>query len=88
MKRIAIAASLLLVACSSNHNLSPAEQNNAELGAREYSQAATADFVNCSGIDSNGDGYVTCTMKDKTNGKLIEIVCAFGDGAKGCKLKA
>lgn len=47
--------------------------------------------VNCAAIDSDGDGYVSCTVanKEQSGTKLISIQCASamtGCMNEGCKL--
>ena len=77
------ATALLMAACVVT--LSQGQQQTAELGAVRYASASNADFVSCSGQDSNSDGYTTCTMKDRASQKLTEMVCSYD--AVGCKLK-
>ena len=89
MKRMMLVATaaLALAGCQGDpHNLDAAERSTAELGALKYGQAAGLGFVSVSGLDSDGDGYVTTTFKDP-GGRLISAVCSYRDGAAGCKTK-
>ena len=85
MKKVAVLvlATLMLAACT--HELTPQESMVAENGALKYATAAGGSFVSCSGLDSNNDSYVTCSIKD-ANQQMSEIVCSYGS-TPGCKLK-
>lgn len=72
-----------LAACQ--HALTSAESQAVELGAVKYAMAANATFVSCSGIDSDGDSYVTCTIKDTVTASIKEVACSYD--SPGCKQK-
>lgn len=85
---IALVAALSLAACSGGpYQLTQGEQNSAQLGARQFSQNFGAEFVGCSASDSDKDGYVTCTGKDKASGAPDSFLCSYKDNAVGCKPK-
>ena len=86
-------AVLALAACGGPTTLKPDQQQAAELGARQYAERAGADFVACSGQDSDKDGYVSCSIKSRANpGAMSEILCSYKNGgaamSAGCKRKA
>jgi hypothetical protein len=90
MHRLIVAASAAcaLAACSAGpHNLTQAEQQTAELGGIKFTQALGQDFLGCSGIDSEPDGYVTCSSKNRETAAVSQIVCSYQSGAAGCKMK-
>lgn len=89
MKRFVTALALVpllaLTACGP-YQLSGDERERAELGARERAERSGSDYVGCSGQDSDKDGYVTCTIKDRASPKAEhEIACAYK--SRGCKSK-
>jgi hypothetical protein len=47
--------------------------------------ATGGSVIDCGGIDSDNDGYVSCSTKSDTN-TIIEIECSYTKGA-GCKIK-
>lgn len=49
-----------------------------------YTQQAGLIPISCVGQDSDNNGYVSCSAKDKS-GNLISIECAYGFFASGCK---
>lgn len=65
----------------------------AEKSAAEYAQkvkGATGD-ISCTQKDSDGDGYVTCTIfmaegEDRSVECGAQARCWFGDCARGCKI--
>lgn len=75
---------LALVACDSSYDLNETERGQTELGAREFAEKTNGKFVSCSGKDSDGDEYVTCTVTDPA-GATKELLCGFK--ARGCKGK-
>ena len=91
MKRTTLAVLALvltssLAACGP-YQLSEQERSVTELGAREIADRSQADFVGCSGQDSDKDGYVTCTIKDRVSPHAEhELLCAYK--SRGCKRKA
>ena len=72
-----------LTACGGPYQLTQQESGTAELGAVKYSQNANAKFLSCSGLDSDQDGYVTCTV-DKA-GVEESLACSYQ--SQGCKQK-
>lgn len=90
MKKLALLFALTagLAACGEKqHDLTEAERQTAELGARQYA-GTTADLVGVSGLDSNNDGYVTATIRNRAApNATTEIVCSYRKGSTGCKLK-
>jgi hypothetical protein len=79
-------AALMLAACGPKpYNLTADEQSTAELGARDFADNLNAEFIGCSGQDSDGDDYVTCTVS--RGSQMQEIVCSYADNARGCKIK-
>ncbi|MFY9293296.1 MAG: hypothetical protein WAP03_21745 [Methylorubrum rhodinum] len=87
MKRILTLAAVLSLAACGPYQLNDQERSTAELGAREIADRSQADFVGCSGQDSDKDGYVTCTIKDRSSPKAEhELACAYA--SRGCKRKA
>jgi len=90
MKRIALAALAAVLATSLGacgpYQLSEQERTTSELGAREIADRSQAEFVGCSGQDSDKDGYVTCTIKDRASPRAEhELACAYK--SRGCKRK-
>jgi len=76
-----------LAACERTHDLSPQEQQTAELGARGFADRAASTYVGCSGRDSDNDGYVTCSiMANAPPRATSEILCSYR-GTPGCKSK-
>jgi hypothetical protein len=74
---------VVLAACG-EHELTPQEHDTAELGAVKYSQAAGGKFMSCSGMDSDGDYYVTCTIAG-LSGAPEPLLCSYK--SQGCKQK-
>jgi hypothetical protein len=64
MKKFVFLAPILLSACDNSYTLTQAEQQTAQLGAMQYATADNAKFVSCSGLDSNSDNYVTCSISE------------------------
>lgn len=91
MKRSYLAKLALVVALTSTlaacgpYSLDQNEKRTAETGGLRYSQAANLDFVSCSGQDSDRDGYVTCTAKDRKSQQMTQLVCSYR--SEGCKSK-
>ena len=78
MKRILTLAAVLSLAACGPHQLTENERTTAELGAREIADRSQSDFVGCSGQDSEKDGYVTCTIKDRAAPRAEhEVACAY-----------
>lgn len=85
----AVGLTLLLAGCK--HELSSDERGVAEHGALMYANSTGAKFGSCSGLDSDGDGYVTCSVdyppsQAGARSENREIVCSYG-GSPGCKTK-
>lgn len=74
-------------------NVSGASHQDAERSAREYAKALNIEYdgLVCAGIDSDGDGYVSCTISKK-DGHLLGIECAgamtINSGCRIPKLRA
>lgn len=86
MKKYLLLAGTVMLAACGPYQLSATERDTTELGALQYANSLSGKFVSCSGQDSDGDSYVTCTISDK-DGKPQEILCSYGAGAAGCKMK-
>jgi hypothetical protein len=69
------------IGCDSSYMLNDAERATAELGARDFAERSGARYISCSGQDSDGDDYVTCSTS--TN----ELACSYIESARGCKVK-
>ena len=69
-------------------NVDGTSQREAEKGARAFAKELGVQIsgLSCAGTDSDGDGYVSCTIA-KTDGSLLAIECA---GAltmnRGCRV--
>jgi hypothetical protein len=56
--------------------------------AQLTSYAASADMkaISCTGQDSDGDGYISCTAKQNNDtGSIVALECGYGWNT-GCKL--
>jgi hypothetical protein len=82
---LAIGVGLSLAACEP-YQLSRPEQNTAEIGARQYAERLGYQFIGCSGQDSDGDSYVTCSLSNKSNNP-VPLLCSYANSSAGCKLK-
>jgi hypothetical protein len=75
-----------LVACG--NSISSSAKAIADNGGTAFSINAGGKFLGCSGEDSDGDGYVSCTMQPAVaNGVTpppVEILCGYKTA--GCKL--
>lgn len=71
---LAVATLLTLTACP---NLTGRHKSVAEEEAKEWAAELNleVDAVTCREKDTDGDGYVSCTIKTK-DGKLLERECA------------
>jgi hypothetical protein len=88
VKKILLGLSVLLLsACGGPYNLDSDESTTAELGARDYADKSQADFLGCSGIDSEPDGYVTCEIRDRQTRISQKLTCSYRNKARGCKSK-
>jgi hypothetical protein len=85
MLGFALLATASLSACGSEYQLETQEQKMAEFGALKYASAEGGKFTSCSGQDSDGDSYVTCTIKDGQN-VTVELLCSYK--TEGCKRKS
>jgi hypothetical protein len=75
---LSLTALTTLTACK--HTLSRDEKMVAENGAMRFAASADLHFISCSGVDSDGDEYVTCETEEKG------LLCGYErDG--GCKVK-
>jgi len=84
VKNLIILLPLALAACDNSYDLTEQERAQTELGAREFAEKTNGKFVSCSGKDSDGDDYVTCTVTDPA-GTTKELLCGFK--SRGCKGK-
>lgn len=66
------------------YQLSGSETSVTQNGARDYAERAGGKFLSCSGQDSDGDSYVTCTIQNKS-GADEALLCSYK--AQGCKPK-
>ena len=73
-----------LVACGP-YSLTSSERDAAELGALKYATASGGKFISCSGQDSDGDKYVTCTITNQA-GASEALLCSYL--SPGCKAKS
>lgn len=81
----ALVLALGLAACGP-YQLSAEERQTAELGARDRADRSQADYVGCSGQDSDKDGYVTCSTKSRIAPHAeSEMLCSYR--SRGCKAK-
>jgi hypothetical protein len=85
----ALAVAMLSLASCGAYTLNSSEQLLAEAGARDYAERTDGKFVTCSGQDSDGDQYVTCSVETKatsTNPKgQDDLLCSYK--SRGCKRK-
>ena len=51
-----------------------------------FAQASDLKLIDCSGIDSDGNNYVTCSFKDKVKQTVVKAECSYNPGG-GCKYK-
>lgn len=85
---LAAAALALSVTACGAYQLTAEERQSAELGARDTADRSQADYVGCSGSDSDRDGYVTCSIKSRANpGTQTDLLCSYASGSRGCKRK-
>lgn len=88
MTNRALLAALLALAACGPYQLSDAERQTAELGARDIADRSQADFIGCSGQDSDKDGYVTCSVRGRAAPQAVsELACSYKAGSRGCKRK-
>ena len=82
-----VSFALALGACSKEHDLSRDQLDTANNGGLAYANGQGKRFLQCSGLDSNKDGYVTCSMKDENHKDQAptEFVCSYK--SVGCKAK-
>lgn len=91
MKKFALVLALTipLIACGA-YQLDDQERMITELGAQDYAGRSGGKFVSCSGQDSDGDNYVTCTIQTATQGNTPgseqELLCSYS--SRGCKRKS
>lgn len=91
MRRTLYFLTIVAVAAACNSNKIPPED-----AAKSYLEALKIPYtgVSCTSVDTDNDGYVTCTVSqpvsDKNAGKpeLMMLNCAaLGANAGGCKPK-
>lgn len=86
--KLAIIAALSagLVACG--NNISASAKAIADQGGQGFATNMGGKFLSCSGEDSDGDGYVSCTVQpaavNGTPQPAVEILCGYKTA--GCKL--
>lgn len=74
-----------LAACGDGaYQLTSTEVSVAQNGARDFADRAGGKFLSCSGQDSNGDSYVTCSVTSSA-GAEEELLCSYK--SQGCKRK-
>ncbi|GAB1538034.1 hypothetical protein NUACC21_06900 [Scytonema sp. NUACC21] len=75
---------LCLLGCS----LTPQQiQANALSQAEKYAQKSKLTVVDCSGQDSDSNGYVTCSFKDLQTQTMSSAECAYDFRVGvGCKV--
>lgn len=67
-------STILIAACNltgANHR---AAEQNGKAWAEHASTAIETKFISCNGIDSDGDGYLSCTFA--VNGAIQTFECA------------
>lgn len=82
MKHLRFAISVVVVvACTDRRNTVPPEQSSQkfadDLGLKVQGKP------NCTGIDTDNDGYVTCTL-NTGDGRITSIQCAAVNDGDGC----
>lgn len=83
---IAILGGIAFKAC--NGNFGHRDQNEATSNANRFIQemGMEVERVSCVGVDSDGDGYVSCTFKMK-DGTMQPYECAgWSWSGEGCKV--
>ena len=80
-------AGFVLAGCDNSVTLDNNQMKTVKLAGMEYAGNSGSDFVGCSGLDSDGDGYVTCTMKNRTTSVVSAMLCSYKGDAGGCKNK-
>lgn len=89
MKKLLLLATLSLVAvgvAACSHELDQNQQNTAKLGALEFA-GPNYQFISVSSLDSDGDGYVTATLRHVKTGENMQILCGYKSAGAGCKPK-
>lgn len=82
---VAVTAIFSLTACGDGSiTLTPDQQIKADNGGLHYAKDLGGAFIQCSGLDSNANKYVTCSIK-MPDGAVKEIECAYD--SIGCKQK-
>ena len=88
---ISVAILAIFLASCGAYQLSANESLLAEAGARDYAERSNAKFISCSGTDSDGDTYVTCTINESAVGTQAtpaqdsSLLCSYK--SRGCKKK-
>ena len=86
MRNWSFSISLLLCILSLSGCTSAKEgRSNAIGNAKALASATGGSVIDCSGIDSDMDHYVTCSIKSSKN-EIIEIQCSDLSEA-GCKMQ-
>ena len=77
--------SVALVGCQ--YDLQEVEKLRVQNAAQSFASQADYTFLGCSGTDSDGDGYVTCTAKDPASSSIANLSCSYKSAGAGCKFK-
>lgn len=74
------------ISCTACRNISGSSQRSAQENAESWAKDLELDVehVKCNGIDSDGDGYVSCTFKLK-DGRIENYECSSSYLYDGCK---
>lgn len=67
-------------------NLTGANKKSAETNAQNFAEELGLDYkkVSCNNLDSDGDGYVSCTMA-MSDGSIEQFECAAWGLNSGCR---
>ncbi|TXM69604.1 hypothetical protein [Methylobacterium sp. WL120] len=86
-----VGMALALGACKTE--LDSKQKDTANYGGLQFANSVGGKFLSCSGTDSDGDGYVSCTAQVpggvENQGRrleMTEILCSY-KGNAGCKIK-
>jgi hypothetical protein len=88
MRNISMILILTLAGCGSGPvTLNSSQMKTVQLAGTLSVSDMQQDFIGCSALDSEPDGYVTCTMKDRSNTKISQMLCSYQGDTGGCKMK-
>lgn len=83
---IVVAVGVLGGGCTCISNLTGASKKEAEVQARQWASEMGIEVkgVKCVGMDTDGDGYVSCSVNDGTQIHMIECTGAWtlNDGCR------